>query len=170
MKHKNKWEIWIDRGGTFTDVIGRDSEGNVQTVKLLSENSKQYPDAALEGIRRIVGSEEDFSLSVDKIHSVKIGTTLATNRLLERTGEKVLLVTTQGFKDVLQIGYQNRPDLFAIDIIIPNQLYSAVLEVPERISAKGKVICKLDQHKVLTSLKKYYKQGYWVAAIVLMHG
>ena len=86
MKHENKWEIWIDRGGTFTDVIGRDSEGNVQTVKLLSENSKQYPDAALEGIRRIVGSEEDFSLSVDKIDSVKIGTTLATNSLLERTG------------------------------------------------------------------------------------
>ena len=117
MKHENKWEIWIDRGGTFTDVIGRDSHGNVQTVKLLSENSKQYPDAALEGIRRIVGSEEDFSLSVDKIHSVKIGTTLATNSLLERTGEKVLLVTTKGFKDVLRIGYQNRPDLFAIDII-----------------------------------------------------
>ena len=170
MKHENKWEIWIDRGGTFTDVIGRDSEGNVQTVKLLSENSKQYPDAALEGIRRIVGSEEDFSLSVDKIHSVKIGTTLATNSLLERTGEKVLLVTTQGFKDVLRIGYQNRPDLFAIDIIIPSQLYSAVVEIPERISAKGKVIYKLDQHKVLTSLKKYYKQGYRVAAIVLMHG
>ena len=170
MKHENKWEIWIDRGGTFTDVIGRDAKGNVQTVKLLSENSKQYPDAALEGIRRIVGSEEDFSLSVDKIHSVKIGTTLATNRLLERTGEKVLLVTTQGFKDVLRIGYQNRPDLFAIDIIIPSQLYSAVLEIPERISAKGKVIYKLDEHKVLTSLKKYYKQGYRVAAIVLMHG
>ena len=86
MKHENKWEIWIDRGGTFTDVIGRDAKGNVQTVKLLSENSKQYPDAALEGIRRIVGSEEDFSLSVDKIHSVKIVTTLATNRLLEITG------------------------------------------------------------------------------------
>ena len=170
MKHENKWEIWIDRGGTFTDVIGRDAKGNVQTVKLLSENSKQYPDAALEGIRRIVGSEEDFSLSVDKIHSVKIGTTLATNRLLERTGEKVLLVTTQGFKDVLRIGYQNRPDLFAIDIIIPSQLYSAVVEIPERISAKGKVIYKLDEHKVLTSLKKYYKQGYRVAAIVLMHG
>ena len=126
MRHKNKWEIWIDRGGTFTDVIGRDYEGNIQTVKLLSENSNQYPDAALEGIRRIVGSEEGFSLSVDKIHSVKIGTTLATNTLLERTGEKVLLVTTQGFKDVLRIGYQNRPDLFAIDIIMPNQLYSAV--------------------------------------------
>jgi 5-oxoprolinase (ATP-hydrolysing) len=115
----NKWQFWIDRGGTFTDVIACDPTGDIQSLKLLSENPAQYDDAALAAIRRLMGTDQDASIESDKIKSVKMGTTVATNALLERKGDRTLLVITKGFQDALRIGYQNRPRLFDLNVILP---------------------------------------------------
>jgi 5-oxoprolinase (ATP-hydrolysing) len=122
----NKWQFWIDRGGTFTDIIGRNPEGKISTHKLLSENPQQYDDAAIQGIRDILSLKSYDQIPIDKIDLIKMGTTVATNALLERNGERTLLAITKGFGDILRIGYQQRPNLFALDIKLPDMLYSEI--------------------------------------------
>ena len=165
----DQWQIWIDRGGTFTDVVARKPDGTLLTEKLLSENPEQYQDAAIAGIRRLLGLAPEEPIPSQSIQIVKMGTTVATNALLERTGEKTLLVTTRGFRDALRIGYQNRPDLFALEIILPDQLYDSVLEVTERIGAEGAIITPLDEDAARTGLQHHFRDGYRSLAIVLMH-
>src|SRR6056297_859294 len=132
------WEFWIDRGGTFTDIVGLSPQGTVQTHKLLSENPERYRDAAVQGIRDLMGVSGDFPDGA--IRAVKMGTTVATNALLERKGERVLLMITEGFCDLLLIGYQTRPRLFDLEIRRPDLLYEDVGEMAERLDAEGKVI------------------------------
>src|SRR6202008_1596322 len=135
-----RWQFWIDRGGTFTDVVGKRPDGTLVTHKLLSENPEQYRDAAVAGIRHLLGLKAGQPVTPALVECVKMGTTVATNALLERKGEPTLLVTTQGFRDALRIAYQNRPRLFDRHIQLPELLYSAVAEVDERVSAHGDVI------------------------------
>ena len=118
-----KWQFWIDRGGTFTDVIGKNPAGKILAHKLLSENSRQYPDAAIQGIRDLLGLHNSDEIPMQQIDTIKMGTTVATNALLERKGENTLLAITSGFGDVLRIGYQQRPKLFSLDIKLPDMLY-----------------------------------------------
>ena len=127
------WQFWIDRGGTFTDVIGISEQGDLEVIKLLSENTQQYPDSAIEGIRQILGLNESQPINTELITHVKMGTTVATNALLEHKGAKVLLLITKGFADLPSIGYQNRADIFALNIKKPALLYSRCLEIDERI-------------------------------------
>src|SRR5581483_2448994 len=131
------WQFWIDRGGTFTDIVARAPDGSLHTQKLLSESPDQYPDAAVEGIRRLLGLQRGAPLPSAAISAVKMGTTVATNALLERRGVRTLLAITSGFGDALRIGYQNRPRLFDRHIVLPVLLYARVLEVGERLSAQG---------------------------------
>ena len=142
---KGKWQFWIDRGGTFTDIVAHSPQGTYCTQKLLSENLEHYSDAALEGIRRILGGVSNAPIPLQQIDHVKMGTTIATNALLERKGERVALVITKGFADALRIGYQNRPRLFELNIQLPQMLYETVIEVNERMSADGKVLRELDE-------------------------
>ena len=135
------WEFWIDRGGTFTDVVARDPDGRLTVSKLLSEDPGRYADAAAEAVRRTLADAGQPDAPV----LVKMGTTVATNALLERKGEPVLLVTTAGLGDVLRIGWQSRPDIFARHIVLPDALYSDVVEIPERIGADGSVLTPLDE-------------------------
>jgi len=158
------WTFAIDRGGTFTDIVASSSEGHQRIEKLLSENPGQYDDAALEGIRRIL-AEEDGSLG-----EVRMGTTVATNALLERKGERLALAITRGFGDALRIGYQARPEIFARHIILPTMLYDAVVEIDERIGADGSVVRPVDEVQARTELKRLRDEGYDALAIVLMHG
>ncbi len=167
---KSKWQFWIDRGGTFTDVIGRSPTGEIITQKLLSENSRQYPDAAIQGIRDLLGLKKSDSIPIESIDSVKMGTTVATNALLERKGEDTLLVITSGFADILRIGYQQRPKLFSLDIKLPDMIYSKVIEIEERVDFSGKIITKLDTLKAEKLLKNAFFDGYKSIAIVLLHG
>ena len=134
-----KWDFWIDRGGTFTDVIGRDPQGALHARKLLSENPEAYPDAAIQGIRDHLGIAAGEPIPAGTVGEVKMGTTVATNALLERKGDRVLLLITRGFRDALKIAYQARPDIFAKEIILPEQLYERVVEVDERVRADGTV-------------------------------
>ena len=165
------WQFWIDRGGTFTDVIGRQPDGELQTVKLLSENPEQYPDAAVAGIRSLLGlSAGDRKFRPQQVAVVKMGTTVATNALLERKGEPLLLVVSKGFRDALRIAYQNRPKLFDREIVLPQLLYHSVLEVTERVSADGEIITPLDVEAARSGLQREYDQGLRAIAIVLMHG
>ena len=166
----NKWEFWIDRGGTFTDIVTRKPNGELQTHKLLSENPEQYKDAAIEGIRRLLGVTKGETLPADKISTIKMGTTVATNALLERQGEDTLLLINTGFADALRIGYQTRPDLFALDIKLPEMLYKKVVEVDERLNAQGEILIPLDKDKAKTAMQQAYNKGYRAIAIVLMHG
>ena len=166
---EGKWEFWIDRGGTFTDVVALGPDGVMTTHKLLSE-SQGYRDAAIQGIRDILKITVGDELPVNRIGAVKMGTTVATNALLEREGEPTLLVTTRGFRDQLRIGYQTRPDLFALDIRLPEMLYCDVLEVRERMSAHGSVIEPLDCNAARRGLGHHYRRGIRSVAIVLMHG
>jgi N-methylhydantoinase A/oxoprolinase/acetone carboxylase beta subunit len=136
MASAGRWEFWIDRGGTFTDVVGRRPDGSTRTAKLLSE-SPQYRDAAVEGIRRLLGVAPGAPIPLEVIAAIKMGTTVATNALLERKGEPTLLVITRGFRDQLRIAYQNRPKLFERHIRLPELLYARVLEADERIDARG---------------------------------
>ncbi len=159
----NKWQFWIDRGGTFTDVVALCPDGSLQTAKLLSDNPEQYADAAAEGIRR-------FMSRSDVIEAVKMGTTVATNALLERAGTPTVLVVTRGFKDALAIGYQNRPDIFALHIQKPAPLYAHVVEAIERIDAHGKVLCKLAETDIRRSLQASFNAGLRSVAICLVHG
>ena len=133
------WDFWIDRGGTFTDVIGRDPAGNLHARKLLSENPGAYRDAAVQGIRDLLGLKAGEAIPAGAVGEVRMGTTVATNALLERKGDRTLLVTTKGFRDALRIGYQARPDIFAKQIVKPEQLYDEVVEIEERVLADGTV-------------------------------
>ncbi|MBF0561834.1 MAG: hydantoinase B/oxoprolinase family protein [Alphaproteobacteria bacterium] len=156
------WQFWIDRGGTFTDIVARRPDGSLTAHKLLSDNPERYTDAAVAGIRALLGQGE--------IDAVKMGTTVATNALLERKGEPVVLVTTRGFGDALRIGTQNRPDLFARRIILPHPLYARVIEASERVDAAGNVVIALDEAGVRDELQAAYGAGFRAAAIVFMHG
>src|SRR5688572_26422042 len=131
------WEFWIDRGGTFTDVVARDPQGRLHTHKLLSENPEQYEDAAVAGIRALLGLAREQPLPSEAIAAVKMGTTVATNALLERKGARTLLAITSGFRDALRIGYQNRPRLFDRRIVLPSMLYERVAEIDARVGAEG---------------------------------
>ncbi len=165
-----RWQFWIDRGGTFTDLVARKPDGGVMTHKLLSENPGQYRDAAIQGIRDLLGVAVGESLPTEKIDAVKMGTTVATNALLERRGEPTLLVTTRGFRDALRIGYQTRPDLFALDVELPEMLYSRVAEINERIGAHGDIVTPLDGDTARAELQKAFNSGLRAVAIVFMHG
>ena len=158
------WQFWIDRGGTFTDVVARSPAGAISTVKLLSENSEQYQDAAVHGILGVADAESG------RIAGIRMGTTVATNALLERRGATTALVITRGFGDALRIGYQSRPDIFALDIQLPEMLYAQVIETDERISAQGEVIELLDESNLRRDLENARAQGIQSIAIVLMHG
>ncbi|MEE3197630.1 MAG: hydantoinase/oxoprolinase N-terminal domain-containing protein, partial [Pseudomonadota bacterium] len=149
MTKKSKWQFWIDRGGTFTDIVAQTPQGNLETLKLLSENPGQYQDAAIHGIQKFLGKETPANRDIE---SVKMGTTAATNALLEHRGEPTLLVITKGFRDALRIGYQDRPDIFALDIRLPRMLYTEVVEVKERISAHGEIIHSLEEEELQKSL------------------
>lgn len=133
------WDFWIDRGGTFTDVIGRDPEGHLHARKVLSENPSAYKDAAVHGIRLHLGLKTGEPVPAGIIGEVRMGTTVATNALLERKGERLALVTTKGFRDALKIGYQERKNIFATEIIKPEALYDKVVELDERVRADGTV-------------------------------
>ena len=133
MNQKAQWQFWIDRGGTFTDIVARKPDGALVTHKLLSENPEQYRDAAVAGIRHLLALEPKDAIPVEAIEAIKMGTTVATNALLERKGEKTLLAITKGFRDQLRIAYQNRPRIFDMEITLPELLYSEVVEIDERI-------------------------------------
>ena len=165
----SSWEFWIDRGGTFTDVIGRRPDGALLTHKLLSENPEAYRDAAVHGIRHLLGLKPGEPIPSDRIGAVKMGTTVATNALLERNGERTLLLITKGFRDALRIGYQARPKIFARHIIKPDMLYERVVEVDERVRADGTVERQLDLDAVRAELTRAKADGIRAVAVVLMH-
>ncbi len=165
-----QWQFWVDRGGTFTDIIAHQPGGKIITHKLLSENPEQYQDAVLQGIRDVMGLSREDPIPANRIESVKMGTTVATNALLERKGEPSVLVTTRGFHDALRIGYQNRPDIFALEIRLPQMLYTEVVEIDERISAQGDILCPVDLPVVRDQLQGVYDQGIRSIAVVFMHG
>src|SRR6187431_1909577 len=166
----SRWQFWIDRGGTFTDIVGRRPDGSLATHKLLSENPEQYRDAAVAGIRHLLGLKPGEPVTPALVESVKMGTTVATNALLERKGEPTLLVTTRGFRDALRIAYQNRPRLFDRNIVLPELLYSAVVEAQERVGAQGEVLQTLDESLLKKELLAQYQKGLRSLAIVFMHG
>ena len=166
----DKWEFWIDRGGTFTDVVARRPGGELLVHKLLSENPERYRDSSVQGIKDVLGIDSHQSIPVENIAAVKMGTTVATNALLEREGEPTLFVTTKGFGDALRIGYQNRPDLFALNIELPQMLYADVLEIDERFDAQGHVLTQMNDDVAKAAMQKYYDDGLRSVAIVLMHG
>jgi 5-oxoprolinase (ATP-hydrolysing) len=165
-----RWQFWIDRGGTFTDIVGKHPDGRLLTHKLLSENPEHYRDAAVAGIRHLLGLKPDEPVSPEQVQCVKMGTTVATNALLERKGEPTLLVTTRGFRDALRIAYQNRPRLFDRQIVLPELLYTRVIEAHERIGAHGEVIESLDEAHLRERLWAAYDAGLRSVAIVFMHG
>ena len=164
-----KWEFWIDRGGTFTDIVSRDPEGAIRAHKLLSENPEAYEDAAVQGIRDLLSLAPDAPIPSERIAAVKMGTTVATNALLERKGDRTLLVITRGFRDALEIGYQARPDIFAKKVIKPELLYESVVEIDERVRADGTVERAPDPAAILADLKSARAGGADACAIVLMH-
>jgi 5-oxoprolinase (ATP-hydrolysing) len=164
------WEFWIDRGGTFTDVVARRPDGTLLTHKLLSENPERYPDAAVHGIRELLGLASGAPIPPDLVAAVKMGTTVATNALLERKGDRTALVITRGFADALRIAYQNRPKLFVRRIELPTLLYERVIEADERIGARGEIVHPLDLESVRRELRGRARFGIASVAIVLMHG
>ena len=164
----SKWFFAVDRGGTFTDVIGVDSSNRIHTSKLLSE-STFYGDSIIAGIRKILQLSHEEKIPLGKIERIRIGTTVATNALLERKGSKTALLLTSGFKDLLEIGNQARPSLFDLSIVKPAQLYHSVTEIEERLDADGNIIRKLDEKKLELDLKNIYNSGIRSVAIVLMH-
>jgi 5-oxoprolinase (ATP-hydrolysing) len=163
------WQFWVDRGGTFTDIVARRPDGRLVTRKLLSDNPKHYHDSAVAGIRELVGVEADDQIPAAWIEQVRMGTTVATNALLERRGERTALVITRGFKDALRIGYQNRPRIFARHIVLPQPLYEQVVEVDERIEADGTVTRGLDLDKLTSDLELARGDGVTALAVVCMH-
>jgi len=164
-----KWDFWIDRGGTFTDIVARTPGGELRAHKLLSENPEAYPDAALQGIRDLLGVASSQPIPTANIQSVKMGTTVATNALLERQGDRVLLLTNAGFADALEIGYQARPNLFDREIVKPGLLYDTVKEVPGRLLADGSVEQQLDESSARAALQQAFDDGIRSVAIVFMH-
>jgi 5-oxoprolinase (ATP-hydrolysing) len=165
-----RWQFWIDRGGTFTDVVAKRPDGSLVTHKLLSENPEQYRDAAVAGIRALLGLRHDEPITPDRVECVKMGTTVATNALLERKGEPTLLVTTRGFRDALRIAYQDRPRLFDRKICLPELLYTRVIEADERVGARGEVDRALDSGGLFAQLQAAFDAGLRSVAIVFMHG
>ena len=164
------WQFWIDRGGTFTDIVAKRPDGSLTTHKLLSENPEAYKDAAVHGIRTLLGLKAGEPVPADQIDAVKMGTTVATNALLERKGERTLLVITEGFRDALRIAYQARPRLFDRNIILPELLYERVEEVTERMDAHGNVVTALDLDSLRPGLEAARADGIESIAIVCMHG
>ena len=164
------WDFWVDRGGTFTDIVARDPSGVLRTRKLLSENPEQYDDAALHGIRGFLGLDTKTQIPAEFVNSVKMGTTVATNALLERKGDPLVLVTTRGLRDQLQLAYQNRPKLFDREIIRPEMLYSEVIEANERVRASGVIETPLDAPRLEAALSKSFENGIRACAIVFVHG
>ncbi len=165
-----KWQFWIDRGGTFTDVVARRPDGAILTHKLLSDNRERYADAAIQGIRDFLGLRPGQPIPAERIAAVKMGTTVATNALLERKGEPTLLIITKGFRDALRIGYQARPKLFARKIELPSMLYREVIEADERIDAHGETVRRLDLANLRVALDEARAGGLRACAIVFMHG
>lgn len=163
------WQFWVDRGGTFTDIVGQRPDGALLSHKLLSENPEQYPDAAVQGIRDLLGLDTVQPIPKGSISAVKMGTTVATNALLERKGDRTLLLITKGFKDLLRIGYQTRPKLFDLHIVMPELLYNDVAEVPERLDAEGEIIRPLDLDIAKSALQDAYDRGLRGVAIAFMH-
>ncbi len=164
------WQIWIDRGGTFTDLVARKPNGELVSHKLLSENPEQYEDAALQGIRDMLGLGKNDPIPSGKVDAVKMGTTVATNALLERKGDRTALVITKGFGDALRIGYQNRPRLFDMNIKLPELVYERVLEADERVAVDGEILKELDEDALRKGLKDIYDDGIRSVAIAFLHG
>jgi 5-oxoprolinase (ATP-hydrolysing) len=164
------WQFWIDRGGTFTDIVARRPDGQLVTHKLLSENPEQYRDAAVAGIRHLLRLAAGAPIPAGQVEAVKMGTTVATNALLERKGEPAALAITRGFRDALRIAYQNRPRLFDRHIVLPELLYRQVVEIDERIGAHGEVVQRIDEASTRASLQQVYDSGIRSLAIVFMHG
>ena len=167
---QQRWQFWIDRGGTFTDIVARRPDGGIVTHKLLSENPEHYRDAALAGIRHLLGIAAGAPIPGERIEAVKMGTTVATNALLERKGERTVLAITRGFRDALRIAYQNRPKIFARHIVLPELLYAKVVEIEERVGAHGEVLTPLDVEGARRDLQAAYDEGYRSIAVVCMHG
>lgn len=167
---KGEWQFWVDRGGTFTDLVARRPDGSLHAYKLLSENPERYKDAAIQGIRDQLGLDPNSPIPNDVIEAVKMGTTVATNALLERKGDRTLLVITKGFADQLRIGYQNRPKIFARKIELPELLYESVVEVSERFSADGRELEPVDVEETTRALSEAFKDGIRSVAICFMHG
>ena len=165
-----RWQFWIDRGGTFTDIVARRPDGAIVTHKLLSDNPEQYADAAVSGMRHLLGLQPGEPITPAQVECVKMGTTVATNALLERKGEPTLLVTTRGFRDALRIAYQARPRIFDRHIVLPELLYSAVVQADERVGADGAVVAALDEPLLKQELIAQYASGLRSVAIVFMHG
>ncbi|MEG4088381.1 hydantoinase B/oxoprolinase family protein [Microcoleus sp. Pol12B4] len=166
---RTRWQFWIDRGGTFTDIVANSPDGKLVIHKLLSENPERYTDAAVQGIRDILRIPADAAIPAAEIEAIKMGTTVATNALLERKGDRTILLITKGFGDALRIGYQNRPDIFARHIVLPEMLYDRVIEVAERYSAQGEELTAVNP-EFIPSLQQAYDQGIRSCAIVFMHG
>src|SRR6202789_182921 len=166
----DRWQFWIDRGGTFTDIVGYAPDGRLHTHKLLSENPSRYADAAVEGIRRLLGLAPGEPITAQRVACVKMGTTVATNALLERKGERTLLVITRGFRDALRIATQARPRLFDRHIVLPELLYERVIEAAERVSAGGELVEPLDQAALRAGLQAAFADGLRSCAIVFLHG
>jgi 5-oxoprolinase (ATP-hydrolysing) len=164
------WQFWIDRGGTFTDVVGLDPNGRIRTRKLLSHNPEHYADAAVQGMRDLLGLAAGAPFPSERIAAVKMGTTVATNALLERKGDRTLLAITRGFGDALRIGTQARPKIFARQIVLPQMLYERVIEIDERVTAGGEVLRPIDLVAARPALAAAYADGIRAIAIVLLHG
>src|SRR3954451_22529300 len=160
------WEFWIDRGGTFTDIVARRPDGGLAARKLLSENPEAYRDAAVAGIRQILKLEPGQEIPPASIGSVRLGTTVATNALLERKGEPTVLIITKGFADALRIAYQNRPRIFDRRILLPEVLYARVIEADERVTAQGEILTPLDEERLKEDLARACRDGYRAAAVV----
>ena len=163
------WQFWVDRGGTFTDIVARRPDGRLLTHKLLSENPARYRDAAVAGIRALLGTAEGVPVPVAQVEAVRMGTTVATNALLERKGERTLLVITRGFGDALRIAYQNRPRIFDRHIVLPEMLYERVVEVDERIAAEGTVLRAPDLELLGEQLRQAHADGIRAVAVVCLH-
>jgi 5-oxoprolinase (ATP-hydrolysing) len=169
MGREGRWRIWVDRGGTFTDLVAQRPDGTFLTYKLLSENPHHYADAVQQGIRHLLGLAADDAIPAERLAEVKLGTTVATNALLEHKGEPTVLLITAGLEDALQIGDQTRPDIFARHIVRPKLLYERVIAVPERLAADGEVIIPLDTARVEPALRQAQADGFRSVAIVLLH-
>jgi 5-oxoprolinase (ATP-hydrolysing) len=163
------WQFWVDRGGTFTDIVARDPEGRLITHKLLSENPGRYRDAAVAGIKHMLGLGVEAPIPQGVIEAVKMGTTVATNALLERKGDRVLLIVNKGFKDALRIGNQARPRLFDLEIVLPSMLYEEVVEISGRVGIDGEEIEALDERHARHVFAEARAKGIAACAIVLMH-
>ena len=170
MDEQERWEFWIDRGGTFTDIVARRPDGRLVARKLLSDNPAAYSDAAVAGIRQLLGLKPGQHIPAGQIGSVRLGTTVATNALLERKGEPTVLIITRGFGDALRIAYQNRPRIFDRRILLPEVLYDRVIEADERVTADGEVLTPLDEPTLAAELARAHADGYRAAAVVCMHG